>query len=137
MAILSRMSWSEVCGAGAAICSAVREMWGDGDDGVFGVVLAEGFCVCDMSRSSNPCEIANLGCEEVCPLGGVISLSECIQLASLKLTFKIINLRLKFLFPGSMVSQSGHDPEIVLSFIGPICLVLLKGRQEGCEVDAG
>jgi hypothetical protein len=66
MAILSRMSWSEVCGAGAAICIAAREMWGDGDDGVFGVVLAEGFCVCDISRSRSACEIAEMGCEEVC-----------------------------------------------------------------------
>jgi hypothetical protein len=33
-------------------------MWGDGDDGVFGVVLAEGFCVCDISRSRSACEIA-------------------------------------------------------------------------------
>ena len=60
MTILSRMSWSEVCGDGAAIWSAAaaREMWGDGDDGVFGVVLAEGFCVCDMSRSRSACEMA-------------------------------------------------------------------------------
>jgi hypothetical protein len=41
-------------------------MWGDGDDGVFGVVLAEGFCVCDISRSRSACEIAEMGCEEVC-----------------------------------------------------------------------
>jgi hypothetical protein len=43
MAILSRMSLSEMCGAGVAICIAVREMWGNGDDGVFGVVLTEEF----------------------------------------------------------------------------------------------
>ena len=66
MAILSRMSWSEVCDAGAAICIAAREMWGDGDDGVFGVVLAEGFCVCDISRSRSACEIAETSCGEVC-----------------------------------------------------------------------
>lgn len=63
MAILSRMSWSEVCDAGVAICVAAREMWGDGDDGVFGVVLAEGFCVCDISRSRSACEIAEMGRE--------------------------------------------------------------------------
>ena len=64
MTILSRMSWSEVCGAGAAICSAAREMWGEGDDGVFGVVLAEGFCVCDISRSRSACEMARLSGED-------------------------------------------------------------------------
>ena len=62
MTILSRISWSEVCGAGAAMCSAAaaREMWGDGDDGVLGVVLAEGFCVCDISRSRSACEMARI-----------------------------------------------------------------------------
>jgi hypothetical protein len=69
MAILSRMSWSEVWGAGAAICIAAREMWGDGDDGVFGVVLAEGFCVCDISRSRSACEIAEMD-YEVCTVRG-------------------------------------------------------------------
>jgi hypothetical protein len=39
------MSWSEVWDAGRGMCIATREMWGDGDDGVLGVVLAEGFCV--------------------------------------------------------------------------------------------
>ena len=34
MAILSRMSWSDVCDAGGGTCNAAREMWGYGDDGV-------------------------------------------------------------------------------------------------------
>ena len=61
MAILSRMSWSDVCDAGGGTCNAAREMWGDGDDGVLGVVLAEGFCVWDISRSRNVCEITEFG----------------------------------------------------------------------------
>jgi hypothetical protein len=43
MAILSRMSWSDVCDAGGGMCNADREIWGDGDDGVLEVVLAGGF----------------------------------------------------------------------------------------------
>jgi hypothetical protein len=45
MAILSRMGWSDVCDAGGGTCNAAREMWGDGDDGVLRVVLAEGLCL--------------------------------------------------------------------------------------------
>src|SRR5712675_1664505 len=36
-------------------------MWGDGDDGVFGVVLAEGFCICDINRSRSAWEMAKCG----------------------------------------------------------------------------
>jgi hypothetical protein len=62
---------------------------------------------------------------------GVISLSEC------RLTFKIINLRLKSLFPRSIFPQGGHDLEVVLRFRRHICVVLLERRQESGEVDAG
>jgi hypothetical protein len=39
------------------------------------------------------------------------SMSERSQF--MRLTFKIVNLRLKFLFPGSVVPQGGHDLVVV------------------------
>jgi hypothetical protein len=35
-----------------------RETCGDGEEGVFGVVLAEGFCVCDIRRSRSAWDMA-------------------------------------------------------------------------------
>ena len=60
-----------------------------------------------------------------------------ISLSERRLTFKIINLRLKFLFPRSMVPQGSHDREVVLRFRRRICVVLLECGQECGEVDAG
>ena len=58
MAILSRMSWSEVYEGGTTTRCVPRETCGDGEEGVFGVVLAEGFCVCDIRRSRSAWEMA-------------------------------------------------------------------------------
>jgi hypothetical protein len=60
MAILSRMSWSEVYKGGTATGCVPRETCGDGEEGVFGVVLAEGFCVCDIKRSRSAWDMARL-----------------------------------------------------------------------------
>jgi hypothetical protein len=54
------MSWSEVYNGGTATWSVPRETCGDGEEGVFGVVLAEGFCVCDIRRSRSAWDMARL-----------------------------------------------------------------------------
>ena len=42
----------------------LRETCGDGEEGVFGVVLAEGFCVCDIRRSRSAWDMAILPAKE-------------------------------------------------------------------------
>jgi hypothetical protein len=113
-------------------------MWGDGDEGVFGVVLAEGFCICDINRSRIACEIAKFGGEKVRPVGEEIALRKHTTIdVSLRFTFKIINLRLEFLFPWSMVSEGRHDLVVATTPMRSMCLVLLECGQQGSKVDAG
>ncbi len=50
-----------MCNASSRMCNATYEMWGNRDDGVLGVILAEGFCVWDISRSRSVWEIAKFG----------------------------------------------------------------------------
>jgi hypothetical protein len=59
------MRWSSVYDTGAATCSAVRKTWDDGDEGVFGVVLADGFVSAD--RVAHGIKTINLRLEFLLP----------------------------------------------------------------------
>jgi len=63
MAILRRISWSGLYGTGPGATCEERcwfrgEGCGEGDDGVLGDVLAEGFCAAWISRSRSMCDIS-------------------------------------------------------------------------------
>jgi hypothetical protein len=43
------------------MCNAACEMWGDRDNGILGAMLAEEFCIWDISRLRSVWEIAKFG----------------------------------------------------------------------------
>jgi hypothetical protein len=52
-------------------------------------------------------------------------------------TFKIVNLRLEFLFPRAMVTEDFYYLVVTATFKLRTRLVLLERGQQGGEVDAG
>jgi len=51
--------------------------------------------------------------------------------------FKIVDLRLEFLFPRTVVTEDFYDLVVTATFKGRTRLVLLECGQQGGEVDAG
>ena len=52
-------------------------------------------------------------------------------------TFKVVNLRLKLLFPRTMVPEHRHNLVVAATITRGTCLVLFECGQQGGEVDAG
>jgi len=59
-----------------------------------------------------------------------------MEIACLGPTFEVVNLRLQFLFPGSVVTQDRRNFTVAATFSGGMCLALLECGQQGGEVDA-
>lgn len=56
---------------------------------------------------------------------------------SLRHTFEVVNLRLKLLFPGSMIPKKCHNLVVATTIGSGTGLVLFECGQQGGEVDAG